>query len=88
MLLKCYYHLHLLSENVIVDQDGVDEHYNLDIFEMTTSTNEPMKEVVNKEFYIFKKFQVNAKELQCPFELWETHESMFPIYLDSLPMKF
>ncbi len=31
---------------------------------------------------------MNAKEFKCPFELWETHESMFPIYLDSLPMKF
>jgi hypothetical protein len=29
-----------LFENIVVDQDGVDEHYNLDIFEMTTSTNE------------------------------------------------
>ncbi len=79
MLLKCYYHLHPLSENVTVDQDGVDEHYSLDIFEMTTSTNELVKEVVNKEFFIFNKFQVNAKEFKCPFQLWETHESMFPI---------
>ncbi len=68
-----------LSKNVIVDQDGVDEHYGLDIFEMTTSTNELVKEIVNKDFFIFKKFQVNAKEFQCPFQLCETHESMFPI---------
>jgi len=54
MLLKCYYHLHPLSKNVIVDQDGVDEHYGLDIFEMTTSTNELVKEIVNKEFFILK----------------------------------
>jgi hypothetical protein len=58
-----------LFENVIVDQDGVDEHYILDILEMTTSTNEPMNEDVNKEFLIFKKCQVNAKEFKCPFQL-------------------
>jgi hypothetical protein len=62
-----------------VDQDGVDEDYSLNIFDMTTSTNELVKEVVNKEFFIFKKFQVNAKEFKCPFQLWQTHESMFPI---------
>ncbi len=55
MLLKCYYHLHPLCKNVIVDQDSVDEHYNLDIFEMTTNTNESVKKAVNKEFFIFKK---------------------------------
>jgi len=79
MLLKCYYHLHPWFKNVIVDQDSVDEHYNLDIFEMTTSTNELVKEVVNKEFFIFKKFQVNAKKFKFLFQLWETHESMFLI---------
>ncbi len=43
MLLKCYHHLHSLFENAIVDQ-GFYEDCNLDIFEMTTSTNEPTKE--------------------------------------------
>jgi hypothetical protein len=42
MSLKCYHHLHLLFENANVDQD-VDEDYNLNIFEFTTNTNEPMK---------------------------------------------
>ncbi len=46
MLLKCYYHLHPLFENANVDQ-GVDEDCNLDIFELTTNTNEPMKELVS-----------------------------------------
>ncbi len=69
MLLKCYYHLHPLSKNVIVDQDGVNDNKHTEL----------VKEVVNKEFFIFNKFQVNAKEFKCPFQLWETHESMFPI---------
>jgi len=43
MLLKCYHHLHSLFENAIVHQ-GVYEDCNLDIFKMTTSTNEPTKE--------------------------------------------
>jgi hypothetical protein len=40
MLLKCYCPLHPLFENAIVDY-VVDEDCNLDIFEMTTSTNDP-----------------------------------------------
>jgi hypothetical protein len=46
MLLKCYHHLHSLFENAIVDQ-SVYEICNLDIFEMTTSTNELTKEFVS-----------------------------------------
>jgi hypothetical protein len=42
MLLKCYHHLHTLSENVIVGQ-GVDEDCNVDTFEMKTNSNEPTK---------------------------------------------
>jgi len=55
MLLKCHRHLHPLSRNAIVDK-GVDEDYNLDIFKMTTNTNELLKGLVNKEFLIFKRF--------------------------------
>jgi hypothetical protein len=54
MLLKCHHHLHFISRNAIVDK-CVDEDYNLDIFEMTTNTNEPVKGLVNKEFLIFKR---------------------------------
>ncbi len=39
MLLKCHHHLHPLSRNAIFDK-CVDEDYNLDIFEITTNTNE------------------------------------------------
>jgi len=37
MLLKCHHHLQPLSRNAIVE-NGVDEDYNLDIFEKTTNT--------------------------------------------------
>jgi hypothetical protein len=40
MLLKCYHPLHPLFENAIVDK-VVDEDCSLDVFLMTTSTNDP-----------------------------------------------
>jgi hypothetical protein len=55
MLFKCYHHLHPLSENVIVDQ-SVDEYCSFDIFEMTSSTNELAKKLVNKKILIFRRF--------------------------------
>jgi hypothetical protein len=33
------------------------------IFEMTTNINEPMKEVVDLELLIFKRFQMDAKNI-------------------------
>jgi hypothetical protein len=33
---------------------------------MTTSINEPMKELVNRELSIFKRFQVDPKDIKCP----------------------
>ncbi len=66
MLLKCYHHLHPLMKNVIVDQ-GFDENYGLGIFEILASSNELMKELVNKEFLIFMRFQVDAKDIICLF---------------------
>jgi hypothetical protein len=53
----------MLFENATIDQD-VDEDYNLNIFEMIASTNEPTKEFVNRELLIFKRFQVEAKNIK------------------------
>jgi len=50
---------------------------SLDIFEMTTNTNEPTMEFVNKKFLIFRRYQVDVKDIKCP--LVENHESMFLI---------
>jgi hypothetical protein len=68
MLLKCYHHLHPLSNNTIVDQ-CVDENCSLDIFELIINTNELNKELVNNELFIFRRFQVDAKNIKCPFQL-------------------
>jgi hypothetical protein len=46
----------------------LDEEISFNTFEMFVGTNELMKEVVNKELYMFKRFQVNVN-----------NESMFPI---------
>jgi hypothetical protein len=55
------------------------EENSLDIFEVSTGTNEPTKEVMNKELLMFRGFQVNVKDIQCPLEWWAKHESLFPI---------
>ncbi len=49
MLLKCHQHLHPIVEIDIAKQ-YIDVDINLDIFEMTISCNEPMRELINKEF--------------------------------------
>ncbi len=80
MLLKCYYHLHTLVEyeRGFVDQK-VREDMSLDIFEMITSTSEPTMELVNRKLLIFKHYQVDVKNIKCPLQWWEKHQSMFLI---------
>jgi hypothetical protein len=46
---------------------------------MTTSTSEPTMELVNKKLLIFRHYQVDDKNIKCPLQWWEKHESMFPI---------
>jgi hypothetical protein len=65
MCISCYHHFHPLLKNAIVGQ-GVNENCNLNFFEMTTNINEPMKELVNRELLIFKRFQVDPKDIKCP----------------------
>jgi len=62
----------------IVDQ-GVEKDNSLDIFEMTTNTSEPTMELINREFFIFKHYQVDVKNMKCLSQWWEKHESMFLI---------
>jgi len=47
---------------------------------MTINCNEPMRELVNKEFLFFKHYHVDNKKIRCPFEWWEKHESLFLIF--------
>jgi hypothetical protein len=54
-------------------------HNSLDIFEMTVSTNELVVKSVNKELLVFKRLQVDPKEIKWPSEWWQKHEFMFPI---------
>jgi hypothetical protein len=57
----------------------IDEESILEIFEMSTKTNEPTKELVNKELQMFRKFQVHVNDIKCALERWGKHESLFPI---------
>ncbi len=64
MFLKCYYHLHTLVESKrgVVDE-RVEEDRSLDIFEMTTNTSEPITELVNRKLLIFRRYQVDVKDI-------------------------
>jgi hypothetical protein len=55
----------------------IDEESSLDIFEMSIRTSEPTKEVVNKELLIFKRFQVDVKDIKCPLERQAKYKSSF-----------
>ncbi len=35
---------------------------------MSIGTSEPTKEVMNKELLMFKRFQVDVKDIKCPLE--------------------
>jgi hypothetical protein len=45
---------------------------------MFVGTNEPTKEVVNKELLCLKGFKVGVKDIKCLLEWWAKHESLFP----------
>jgi hypothetical protein len=49
----------------------------MDIFEMTAKTNEPTKELINRELLISKRYQVDANEIKCSLQWWEKHEFVF-----------
>jgi hypothetical protein len=67
MLLKCYHHLHHVKNyDVEFTKHKLYENNSLDIFEMTASIIEPILELVNKELLIFKRFQVDLKEIKWP----------------------
>jgi hypothetical protein len=46
----------------------INEESSLDIFEMSTKISEPTKELVNKELLMFKRFQVDVKDIKCLLE--------------------
>jgi hypothetical protein len=58
-------------------EEGFIENCNLNIFDMNASTSEPTKELIDRELLIFRRYQVNVKEINCPLQWWQKHESMF-----------
>jgi hypothetical protein len=38
----------------------------LDIFEQIASISEPVEELVKKELLIFRKYQLDVKDIKCP----------------------
>jgi hypothetical protein len=78
MLLKYHQHPHHVVESEIAKQN-IDVDSNLDIFEMSIPYNEPIRKLVNMELLFFKCYHVDNKEIKCPLEWWEKHESLFPI---------
>jgi len=47
---------------------------------MTTSTSDPTTKLINKKLLIFKRYQVDVKDIKCPLQWWEKYESMFPTF--------
>ncbi len=70
MLVKCHEHLHPLvrSETSSANQNIFDQDCSLDIFEQTSSTNEPIEELVKKELLIFRRYQLHVKDMKCPLQ--------------------
>jgi hypothetical protein len=52
------------DERCIVDQ-RVEEDSSLDIFEMTTNISELATKLINRELLIFKRYQVDVKNIKC-----------------------
>ncbi len=78
MFLICYYILYFMAEFGPLTNMQIGEENSLNIFEMFVEISEPTKEVVNKELQMFKRFQVNVKDVKCLLKWWEKLESLFP----------
>ncbi len=46
----------------------IDGENSVNIFEMFVKTNEPTKELMNKELHMFGRFQMDVKDIKCPLE--------------------
>jgi len=60
---KCYYYLHPLTNLIMVlfNREWMIPN-SLDIFEMTREHYEPIRNFVNNELLIFRRYQVDVKE--------------------------
>jgi len=55
-----------------------EQYRSLDIFKHITSTSEPTKELVKRKFLVFKRYQLDVKDIKCPLQWWQKYEAMFP----------
>ncbi len=74
MFLKCYHPFHPIIKFVGCVDQTIHENYNLYIFQQIASPSEPMKEFVTKKLLMFKHYQVDSKDIKCPFQWWAKHE--------------
>jgi len=51
---------------------------SLDIFEQIISTSELVEKLVKRELLIFRKYQLDVKDIKCLLQWWQKHETMFP----------
>ncbi len=80
MFLKCYHHLYPMEDCDVEFIEHISyEDNNLDIIEMIVNTSELMTKLVSRKLLIFRRFQVDFKEIKCPLQWWKKHESLFPI---------
>ncbi len=79
MHLKFYQHLHPMTKSIECVDEIDNENSNLDIFQQTISTNKPSKKLVTRELLIFKRYQVDPKDIKCPPQWCGKHEAMFLI---------
>jgi hypothetical protein len=72
MLVKCYEHLHplLKLDRNCADQDSFEQDCNLDILEQIASTSELVEELVKRKLLIFWRYQLDIKDINCPFQWW------------------
>jgi len=72
MLVKCHGHFdHLVrSKTNYANYNFFYHDCSLDIFEQIASTSEPVKKFVKRELLIFKRYQLDVKDIKCPLQWW------------------
>jgi hypothetical protein len=81
ILVKCHEHLHplvRLNRNY-ANQNIFEQDYNLDIFEQIASKIELIEKLVKRELLVFRRYQLDVKDIKCHLQWWQKHEAMFLI---------
>jgi hypothetical protein len=50
----------------------------LDIFKQTISKSELVKKLMKRQLLVFKKYQLDIKNIKIFFQWWQKHEVVFP----------